>query len=394
MRDSIFSSIDRQLPQLSHMADEIYDHPEKGFEEYHAQKILCDYLEENGFAVERGVGGVKTAFRAMYQNGVGGPAVGMYCEYDCLPIGHACGHHLQGPGVLGAAVAVKEVMTDPSRPYTIVIYGTPAEEGGGGKIPMISSGCFRELDVIMGAHAGAETTTDPRTYAARTYTVRFRGNATHTAYPEQCTSPMDALLLAMEGMEYMREHVDLGVKLHYTPLEEGLDGLTSTTPEVAAGKFALRSMSNTYMNELIVRFNKIIQGAAMMTDTTYEMEEGLPYQAKFPIPSLIDLFYQKAAEAGCKRIDPPRTRVGSSDFGDIMQIVPGIGTRIEFAPKGTGAHSLEWLKLGKSEPAHNFIRLAARTLALMNMEIIKAPHPLLDTIKEEYFVEREKSNHG
>ena len=196
MREEIFSSIATQLPELCRIADDIYDHPEKGFTEYRAQNLLCSYLEKNGFSVQRGAGGVETAFRAQYQNGVGGPVIGMYCEYDCLPIGHACGHHLQGPGVMGAAVAVKECLRDPAKPYTLVLYGTPAEEGGGGKIPMIANGCFRELDVIFGAHAGAETTTDPRTYAANTYTVRFRGKAAHTAHPEdRLYSPGNILLL-------------------------------------------------------------------------------------------------------------------------------------------------------------------------------------------------------
>ena len=393
MKEKIFSSIDRQLPELCRIADDIYDHPEKGFTEYRAQNLLCTYLENHGFAVERGAGNVETAFRAEYKVGSGGPTLGVYCEYDCLPIGHACGHHLQGPSIIGAAVAIKECLNDADKPYTIVVYGTPAEEGGGGKVIMIKNGCFKELDVIMGAHAGAETTTDPRTYAARSYTVTFHGHSTHTAYPEETRSPVDAMLLAMEGFEYMREHVEAGVRLHYTPTTEGLNGLTSTTPEVAVGKFMLRSMSNSYMNNLVDRFRKIVQGAAVMTGTEAEIEESLPYQAKFPIPTLINLFYQKAEEAGCERIDPPRTKVGSSDFGDIMQLVPGIGTRVEFAPKGTGAHSLEWLKLGKAECAHNFIKLAARTVALMNAAIVENPS-MLNDIQKEYVSEREKSNKG
>ena len=393
MQEKIFASIDRQFPELCHIADDIYDHPEKGFSEFRAQDLLCTYLEKNGFLVKRGVGDVETSFRAEYAVGNGGPTIGMYCEYDCLPIGHACGHHLQGPAILGAAVAVKESLSDPCKPYTLVVYGTPAEEGGGGKVIMIKNGCFKELDVIIGAHAGAETTTDPHTYAAKTFTVRFHGHSSHTAYPEDTYSPIDALLLAMEGIEYMREHVDFGVRLHYTPSEEGLNGLTSTTPEIAVGKFGLRSMSNRYMENLEQRFYKIVQGAAIMTGTEAKIEAGLPYQAKFPIPTLIDLFYQKAKEAGCQRIDPPRTKVGSSDFGDIMQIIPGIGTRIEFAPKGTGAHSIEWLNLGKAECAHEFIQFAARTVALMDAEIIEHP-ALLTNIKKEYLTERSKSNNG
>lgn len=395
MKKELFTAIDGQLPSLCDIADNIFDHPEQGFEEYYAQNLLCTYLEENGFAVERGVGGVETAFRASYQNAEGGPTIGMYCEYDCLPSGvHACGHHLQGPAVLGAAISVKKVIPR-DKPYTLVIYGTPAEEGGGGKINMLSNGCFKELDMIFGVHAGAETTTDPYTYAAKTYLVTFHGHSAHTgAHPEEARSPVDALLLAMEGCEYMREHLAERTKLHYTPTLKGVNGTTSTIPSEAAAKFGLRSMSNAYISEMSERFFKIVEGASMMTGTTYEIEELPSYAAKFPVPALIELFYKNAAEAGCQRIDEPRTKVGSSDFGNIMQIVPGVGTRIEFAPKGTGAHSKEWLELGKSPCAHRFIMLASRTLALMCRDVIWDASAILDKVRTEYPVERDKSNRG
>lgn len=396
MKEGIISSIENQLPKLWSIATNIYDHPEKGFQEYFAQNALCTYLEENGFAVERGVGGVETAFRAVYNRGEGGPSIGLYCEYDCLPSGvHACGHHLQGPSAIGAAVAVKNSV-DEDAPFTLTVYGTPAEEGGGGKIIMIENGCFRELDVIFGNHAGAETTTDPRTYDARSFDVTFFGKSAHVqAAPEEVRDPMDALLLAMEGMEYMREHVIDGCRIHYKPLDDGMTGVPSTSPKLAKGTFNLRCFSNAYMSESMEpRFFKIIEGAAKMTGTTYKIERHLEYCAKFPIPTLIDLFYKSAAEAGCQRIDPPRKKVGSSDFGNIMQVIPGVGIRVEFAPKGTSAHSKEWAAIGKAPEANNYVRLSARTLAFMCVDIIRNADEILPRVRQEYSDEKEKSNRG
>ena len=199
----------------------------------------------------------------------------------------------------------------------------------------------------------------------------------------------------MEGMEYMREHVIDGCRLHYRPLDDGMTGVTSPSPAVAKGAFNLRSFSNAYMAEsLEPRFFKIVEGAAQMTGATFEIERHLEYCAKFPIPTLIDLFYRSAAEAECQRIDPPRTKVGSSDFGNVMQLIPGIGIRVEFAPKGTGAHSKEWAAIGKAPEAHSYVRLASRTLAFMCLEIIRDRERIIPQVRKEYAEEKEKSNRG
>ena len=109
LKEVMFRDIDGIRNEMTAMADDIFDHPEIGLEEFHAQKVLTDWLEKEGFAVERGVAGVETAFKAVYRQGEGGPNIGLLCEYDALPgIGHACGHHMQGPSILAAAKALKD----------------------------------------------------------------------------------------------------------------------------------------------------------------------------------------------------------------------------------------------------------------------------------------------
>ena len=137
-KEALWHLIDEQKGVLISTADDIYDHPEWEGKEVHAASLLTGLLKEMGFAVELGVGGLPTAFRARYQHEEGGPSIGLLCEYDALKdFGHGCGHHLQGPAVIGAAHALKEILTD--RPYQLVIYGTPAEESFGGKINMLES---------------------------------------------------------------------------------------------------------------------------------------------------------------------------------------------------------------------------------------------------------------
>ena len=156
LKEVMFREIDEIRNEMTEMSDDIFDHPEIGMEEFHAQKVLTDWLEKEGFQVERGVVGVETAFKAVYSHGTGGPNIGLLCEYDALPgIGHACGHHMQGPSILAAAKALKDA--DIKEPYTITVYGTPAEESVSGKIRMIQNGCtFEELDVALILNSGKD----------------------------------------------------------------------------------------------------------------------------------------------------------------------------------------------------------------------------------------------
>lgn len=154
LEEKLERSIEQSAAALTAMADDFFDHPEVGLQEFHAFETLTGWLEKEGFTVERGIAGMKTAFRAVWKHGEGGPNIGLLCEYDALAgLGHACGHHMQGPAILGAAKALKDAAID--APYTITVYGTPAEETISGKVVMLENGCtFEELDVALMMHGG------------------------------------------------------------------------------------------------------------------------------------------------------------------------------------------------------------------------------------------------
>ena len=178
MKNDLFAQIDRMKDDWTSMADTIFDHPEPGFQEVFASGLLADCLREHGFTVETGIADIETAFRAEYQIGTGGPSIGLLCEYDALEgIGHACGHHMQGPACLAAAVALKECCGDLS--CRLVVYGTPAEETVGGKILMKERGCFQDIDVALMMHPSPTTTTDVKCMALATYEVAFHGQTAH-----------------------------------------------------------------------------------------------------------------------------------------------------------------------------------------------------------------------
>lgn len=388
MKQALFQHIDSQKETLFQMADFIFDHPEYDAQEYQASKLLCDYLRSQGFAVETGVGGYETAFRAVYQNLEGGPSIGILCEYDALAgLGHGCGHHMQGPACLGAAVAIKDVCKD--QPYRLVVYGTPAEETQGAKAAMIQNGCFHDIDVAFMMHGSPTTCTDVKCLADQTFRVVFHGKRAHAALaPEQGRSAFDAMLIAFNGIEFLREHVPDDTRMHYTVTK--LPGPANVVPASAEAKFSLRSFSKERLEGVVARFYDIIKGAALIGGVTYEVELIHDFYNKIPVLSLNALLMENAKLAGAPRLSAPRERTGSTDFGNVMYEVPGSCIRVAFVPEGTSSHSQEYVDAGKSEDAHNCILYGAKAIAGASLDLIRQPELMAD-VKAE-FAENQKKN--
>lgn len=388
MKEIVFQAIDSQRETLWSMADRIFDNPEYEGEEVFASGLLTEYLKQNGFDVEIGVGGYKTAFRAVYSHGEGGPIIGILCEYDALRgLGHGCGHHMQGPACLGAAVALKNMETD--RPFRIVVYGTPAEETLGSKCDMIKKGCFKELDVAFMMHGGPNTCTDVRCLAQRSFEVTFHGKRAHAALaPDQGRSAFDALIVAYQGVEFLREHVPDDVRMHYTVSE--LPGPANVVPAKAKGDFSIRSFSKKTLDGVCGRFLDIVKGSALIAGVDYEIEEGTFFYNKIPVLLLNDLLMQNAKAAGAPQLAPPREKTGSTDFGNVMYEIPGSCIRVAFVPEGTSSHSQEYVDAGKSEAAHNCIIYGAKSIAGASYDLIMTDG-LMDQVKAE-FAESKKKN--
>lgn len=391
LKEVMFRDIDGIRNEMTAMADDIFDHPEIGLEEFHAQKVLTDWLEKEGFAVERGVAGVETAFKAVYRHGEGGPNIGLLCEYDALPgIGHACGHHMQGPSILAAAKALKDA--EIRKPYTITVYGTPAEESVSGKIRMIQNGCtFEELDVALMMHGGPATQVDVKSLANSKYKVIFHGVSAHAAIkPEKGRSALDALILAFQGIEFLREHVNSDVKIHYTVVNCG-GTPANVVPAYAEASVYVRSYNRAYLDTVCRRFEKVLKGAAMMTETEVEIIEEKKVDNKIPVLTLNDLVMKQAEEIHAPQIAPAREKTGSTDFGNVMRRVPGTCARIAFVAPGAAAHSQEYIEAGKTEAAHDAVIYGAKILAGTALELIEDPE-LLKQAKEEFRKNLAKEN--
>ena len=387
MKNAIVEAVERLSVPYFELSDYIFDHPELGYQEHVSCAALVKKLEETGYTVETGIAGMETAFRAVWENGEGGPSIGLLVEYDALAgLGHACGHHMQGPCLMLCAEAVKEVLKD--QPYRIVIYGTPAEECSPAKLIMWNEGCFRDIDVALMVHASINTATDLNALAQVSINVTYHGKNAHAAmFPERGRSAFDALQLAFHGVELLREHVTDDVRMHYAVTNPG--GPANVVPKESSAEFVLRSRYS--MNNLIdikERFYNILRGAALMTDTTFETTESLMLPNKIPAVVLNDNIMKNAKEVGAPDLSPPRERPGSTDFSAVLYNIPGCCLRIKMVNNCT-SHTPEFAAAGRTQACYDAITKAAQTLACTCYDLICDPD-LLNSVKEDYAERRKK----
>lgn len=384
----LIETVDELKSQLVSLSDFIYNHPEIGYQEYEASKLLAGFFRTNGFTVEMGYGGLDTAFRATYRQGSGGPCIGLLCEYDAIEnVGHACAHHLQSPCMAGAALAVRATAGD--RPYTLEIIGTPAEETAeGGKNIMLENGAFQHLDVALMMHGSDTTTTDIKSMACTQFEVTFTGVSAHAAIaPEKGRSALEALLLAFNGLAYLRGHVRDDARIHGIINNGGQ--AVNAIPEKATARIEVRAYDRPYLDEMIERVKRIFAGAALMTDTTYAVRRIGNFHNKIPVLTLNELLMKNAALAEAKAIAPPREKTGSTDFASVMYFVPGSCIRVAFVEKGITAHSRDWLAKGLSEDAHEALLMGAKILAMTVLDLI-TDDQVLRRIRDEFHREKAK----
>lgn len=380
MKKNLLNYIDELSHDIIDMSDYIYDNPECDDDTYKAMETLTTYLSNNEFQVSKSIGGKNTSFKAVFTNKTNGPIIGMLCEYDALSIGHGCGHHIQGPAIVVATKAIKDVLEN--IPFTLVIYGTPAEETTGGKITMLENDCFKELDIALMLHSCCGTSVETRAIASTSIDVTFHGKDAHAALcPEEGRSALDALLLSFQAIEFMREHIKEDSRMHYTVLNAG--GESNVVPKIASGNFCLRSYDSNYLdNNIIKRFYDIIKGASLMTGTTYEIKEYGHYKSHFPIFSLNETMMKNIEFIQAKNISPSREKTGSSDFGNVSQVIPLACLRTACVPNSVAAHSKEYVDEGKTDFFHLGAINGSKILAATAYDLITDKQLLLKIKKE------------
>ncbi len=286
-KQSALAEIKKSAEKFFELSDTIWEHPELSLKEFFATESYCKMLSELGFTVERDVCGIKTAFLGKY--GQGRPIIGILGEYDALSglsqlggatehielckggAGHGCGHNMLGAGALAAAYGIKCYLESTKKSGTVIFYGTPGEEGGAGKAFMAKEGIWRELDCALTWHPGDTNEVITGTCNSCIQTLyKFKGVSSHAAGdPEDGRSALDALELMNIGVQYLREHTKDDARIHYSIIDGG-----GASPNVvqanASVLYMVRSILVKDALELQARVDKIADGAAMMTETSYE----------------------------------------------------------------------------------------------------------------------------
>lgn len=371
------------LVDVSH---QIHARPELRFEEHFASKLLAETLAEHGFLVETGVADLPTAFRAEHRVGEGGPTIAIFCEYDALEeIGHGCGHNLIAAAGLGAALLTKDWMSGrPDVSGRIVVVGSPGEEGGGGKAYLIEGGVLDGIDAAMMIHPSGENLSCMTTLARSGFEFTFTGRAAHAGVsPERGLNALDAAVLALTAIGLLRQQLPSDTRVHAVITDGG--EAPNIIPETTRILGYVRSPdTRRLLDDIRPRVENCARGAALATGTEVAITETSPtYASLQPNPVLGRLVEQSFARLG-RTTEPPRTEVfpGSTDMGNVSQVVPSIHPNVELVP-GIGMHSRE-STTHAGQPEGDRVALdGALLLAMTAVQLFDRPE-LLDDVRASF----------
>ena len=357
---------------LRRVSAEIHAHPELLNEEVFASQRIADELTRAGFRVALGIAGLATAIRAVHPVRSDGPTVAILGEYDALPeIGHACGHNLIAAAGLGAALALGRLKAD--LPGTLVFLGTPAEEGGGGKVVMVEQGLFDDIDAAMMFHPANHTMVSWGSLAISEVEIEFRGRPSHaSAEPHKGINALDAVIQTFNGINALRQHILDGARIHGIITHGGAK--PNIVPEYASALFYVRAEETAYRDELLEKLHACATGAALASGASLQFHEvGHSYKAIKPNRPLEKSFEQHLRDLG-ETIQPPGTRMlGSTDMGDVSQVVPAIHPYLQICDEHIATHSRPFADAAISERGQRAMITAATALAMTAADVLTDP---------------------
>ena len=381
--DRIDAHVRREADALLELSHRIHANPEILFQEVQASQWLADSLEARGFRVERGVGGLPTAFRAVRDGVRPGPAVALLCEYDALPgMGHACGHNVIATMGAGAGFALAPLMDE--LPGRLVVLGTPAEEGGGGKVLLQRAGVFDGVDAALMIHPWNEDQAAMPLLASTRWDVVYHGKPAHAALaPHLGVNALDAVRLAFAGIDALRQQVRPDVRIHGIVTHGG--DAPNVIPERAGLKLVARSADGAYLlDDLAPRIERLFEGAAMMTGARAEViPAGVRYrEMRFNRP-LEAAFERHAARRGrtTAPVDP-LAATGSSDIGNVSQALPSLHGLLAI-DDAARPHTAAFERAARSERGDAAVLDGAAILAGIAAELLANP-ALLDDVRAAF----------
>ncbi len=425
---SLNLSINKHQKTFEAAAMKIWDWAEVGYQEYKSSELLKDELRSNGFSIQSSVAEIPTAFIAEYSNG--GPVIGILGEYDALPglmqtaspfkeirqdvdAGHACGHHLFGAASAWAAVVIKEWLERTGTKGTIRFYGTPAEEGGSGKVYMVRAGLFDDVDAVLHWHPsdsnGANAESSNSNKSAK---FKFKGISAHAAgSPHKGRSALDGVEAMNMMVNMMREHIPQESRIHYVITKGGL--APNVIPDLAEVYYYVRNPRREKVEEIFDWVVKTAKGAAMGTETSVSYEVMHGNYSKLPNHTLQKIMHKNLVMRGGieyskeetafaekiyktmispggeigdqEKVSPYRSShtYGSTDVGDVSWVVPQAGLRTATWVPGTAGHSWQGVAAGGTSIGLKGTKLAAQVIADTAQDLFKDPS-LIEAANIEY----------
>lgn len=446
------AAIDEKKELIAQTADKIWDYAELSMQEVQSAALLCSVMEQEGFAVEKGICSIPTAFSASY--GSGKPVIGFLAEYDALSglsqaagsteyhqlvkggSGHGCGHNLLGVGAMAAAIGMKHYLQSTGKSGTVILYGCPGEEGVASKAYMAREGLWYGLDAALTWHAGdCNEVATGSTNSCIQMVYTFHGVASQASNaPERGRSALDAVELMNVGVQFLREHMPPDARVHYSILDAGGVSPNVVQPE-ASVLYMIRSNYVKDCMALHQRVDKIAQGAALMTDTTFQRKFVDGLSDTVCNHALEQVLYDNFAQLGVPECSPaehefmeklsatyagsdaptgvgaasnpafaarvkamqtshfndflmplyqgPAFNAGSTDVGDVSYQCPTAQIHVAVWPNNVPCHTWQVVSCNKTPLAHKATVHAGKVLCAAAIDLLEQPE-LLEKAKAEF----------
>jgi len=376
------AEVDALAGDLFNVSEFLYNNPEIAYQEFKSCEYLSRFLEDRGFEVERGIGGVKTAFLARPAGRQKKrPTVALLAEYDALPgVGHGCGHNLIAAISLGAALALSRYLD--RIPGSLAVVGTPAEEGGGGKILLAEAGVFSDMDMAMMCHPGRLNRPGEEMLGRVKFKIEFFGQASHASVsPDRGINALDAIVAAYNHISALRQAIRPDARIHGI-ITHGGDA-PNIIPQYTAGFFYVRAATRSYRDEVFKQVEKCVEGAALATGTKYKIEVGQP--TFDPIKRNLPL--EEAARLNMAALGIPLSkddgRRGSSDIGNLSYYLPAIHPSLAIVDPEVPGHSQIFAEATMSPRGRETLIKAAKLLAMTGYDFLTSAE-LRQRVKEAF----------
>lgn len=383
--DQVVADRAADLLEASHR---IHAHPELGYQEHQAHDVLTDLLEGSGLAVTRGAYDLPTAFEAVA--GDGGPRIAVLCEYDALPgIGHACGHNVIGTAGAGAGIAAAAVAEELGG--TVVVLGTPAEEGGGGKVIMAERGAFAEVDAALMVHPAGIDLSRFGAIAIQQLEVTYHGKAAHAAAaPQAGRNALDAAVLGYVNVAALRQHIRPDERIHGIFTEAG--EAPNVVPARTVASWYVRSPTVRGLQKLKARVLACLEAGAAAAGCTMDhhwLDPG--YANMVDNDPMVELYRENLARTGRTLEDPVSLQgiVGSTDMGNISHIVPSIHPMIAVSPPTVAIHTADFVRYAGGAEGDRAVLDGARAMAATIADLWASPGAL-DAARTAFDAAREE----